>query len=64
METVLNVEGMMCTHCKAAVERACRAVAGVTEVRVELKEKTVTVFGTADRMSLKAAIEAEGFEVL
>jgi len=64
METVLKVEGMMCTHCKAAVEKACRAVAGVTEVCVALKEKTVTVFGSADLTELKAAIEAEGFEVL
>ena len=64
MKTVLKVEGMMCTHCKAAVEKACRAVAGVTEVYVALKEKTVTVIGTADLAALKSAIEAEGFEVL
>ena len=63
METVLSVEGMMCTHCKAAVERACKSVAGVLDVCVELKEKKVTVIGTADLAELKAAIEAEGFEV-
>ena len=64
METVLKVEGMMCTHCKAAVEKACKAVAGVTEVYVELKEKTVTIIGNADPQSLVAAIEAEGFGVV
>ena len=64
METVLKVEGMMCTHCKAAVEKACKAVAGVLDVCVELKEKKVTVYGSADLQKLKAAIEAEGVEVL
>ena len=64
METVLKVEGMMCKHCKAAVEKACKAVAGVTEVSVELKEKTVTVFGNADLKALRTAIEEEGFQVL
>ncbi len=64
METVLKVEGMMCSHCKAAVEKACRQVAGVTDVCVDLKEKTAKVYGHADRNALKAAIEAEGFEVL
>ena len=64
MVTVLKVEGMMCTHCKAAVEKACKAVPGVLDVCVELKEKMVTVLGTVDLLQLKAAIEEEGFEVL
>ena len=64
MEIVLKVEGMMCSHCKAAVERACRAVEGVTDACADLKAKTVTVYGTADAAALKAAIEAEDFVVL
>ena len=64
METVLKVEGMMCTHCKAAVEKACKAVPGVTDVVVDLKGKTATVTGNADVAALKKAIMDEGFEVL
>ena len=64
METVLNVEGMMCTHCKAAVEKACRKVPGVTEAIVDLKGKTATVTGNADVAALKKAIVDAGFEVV
>ena len=63
MDTVLHVEGMMCTHCKAAVEKALLAVAGVTAAEANLQEKLVTVSGTADVEALKQAIIDEGFEV-
>ena len=64
METVLKVEGMMCTHCKATVEKACKAVPGVTDAVVDLKAKTVTVTGNADVAALKKAITDEDFEVV
>ena len=64
METVLHVEGMMCTRCKAAVEKACKGVAGVTEAVVDLKAKTATVTGDADVQKLKMAIVDAGFEVV
>ena len=64
METVLRVEGMMCTHCKATVEKACKSVPGVTDVVVDLKAKTVTVTGNADVAALKKAITDADFEVV
>jgi copper chaperone CopZ len=64
METVLKVEGMMCTHCKAAVEKACKAVPGVVDAVVDLKAKTVTVSGNADVAALKKAITDADFEVV
>ena len=64
METVLRVEGMMCTHCKAAVEKACKGVSGVTDAVVDLKAKTATVTGNADLEMLKKAIVDAGFEVV
>lgn len=64
METVLRVEGMMCTHCKAAVEKACKGVAGVIDAEVDLKAKTATVNGEADVEMLKKAIVDAGFEVV
>lgn len=63
MKTVLHVEGMMCTHCKAAVEKACKGVSGVTDAVVDLKAKTATVTGNADLEMLKKAIVDAGFEV-
>lgn len=64
MEMVLNVEGMMCTHCKAAVEKACKNVDGVTEAVADLKAKTVTVTGNADAAELKKVITDAGFDVV
>ena len=64
METVLKGEGMRCTHCKAAVEKACKAVPGVVDAVVDLKAKTVTVSGNADVAALKKAITDADFEVV
>ena len=63
METVIRVNGMMCKHCKATVERVCKAVPGVQDAVVDLAAKTVTVTGDADLEALKQAIIAEDFEV-
>ncbi len=64
METVIKVEGMMCGHCKARVESACKAVAGVTDAVVDLEQKQVTVSGSADVEAVKAAIVNAGYEVI
>ena len=64
METVLKVEGMMCTHCKARVESVCKAVAGAQDAVVDLQAKTVTVIGNANPEALKKAIIDAGYEVV
>ena len=45
METVIKVEGMMCTHCKARVEKICKAIPGTEDAVVDLAAKTVTITG-------------------
>ncbi len=64
MQTVIYVNGMMCPHCQARVEKACRAVPGVTDAVVDLKAKNVTVTGSATADALKAAIIDAGYEVV
>lgn len=64
MKTVIKVGGMMCTHCKAAVEKACKAVPGVTDATVDLQEKTVTVEGSASAEALQKAIVDAGYEII
>ncbi len=64
MTTVIKVEGMMCTHCKAMVEKVCKAVPGTVDAVVDLQAKTVTVTGEAATDALKAAITAAGYEVI
>ena len=64
METIIKVEGMMCMHCKAHVEKACKAVEGTTEAVVDLDAKQVTVTGSASVDALKKAIVDAGYEVV
>ena len=62
-KTVLKVEGMMCEHCAARVEKALSAVAGVKKVKVDLAAKTATVTGNAGIEALKVAVTEAGHEV-
>ena len=64
METVIYVNGMMCPHCKAMVEKVCKAVPGTADAVVDLQAKNVTVTGDADLAALKAAIAAAGYDVV
>lgn len=64
MEVVIRVEGMMCTHCKARVEKTCKAVAGTADAVADLAAKTVTVTGSADAAALKKAITDAGYKVV
>lgn len=64
MEMIIKVEGMMCTHCKAMVEKVCKAVPGTTDAVVDLQAKQVTVTGSADLDTLKKAITDAGYEVI
>ena len=54
----------MCSHCTAAVERACKGVPGVESAIASLEEKNVTVIGDADAEELKKAIREADYEVL
>lgn len=64
METIIYAEGMMCTHCKARVEKACLAVPGTTKAEVDLAQKRVTLEGTAGEAAWKKAIADAGYKVL
>lgn len=64
MSTVIKVEGMMCPHCQARVEAACKAVPGTVDAVVDLQEKKVTVTGEASREALTKAITDAGYEVI
>ena len=64
MEKILHVEGLMCMHCKASVEKVLSAVPGVTAVAVELDAKTAAVTCEASVLDadLIAAVEKKGFK--
>ena len=62
MTTVIEVEGMMCVHCKAHVEKALLAVPGVETAEADLEKKCAAVTGSADRDALIAAVKEAGYE--
>ena len=58
----LAVEGMTCASCVGRVEKALKAVPGVTEATVNLATERATVRGVAAVADLIAAIEKVGYE--
>jgi copper chaperone len=63
-KVIIHVEGMSCNHCKMAVEKSLSALAGVSQVEVDLKKKTASVSydeTVCDKSALNAAIEDAGF---
>ena len=64
MKKTIHIEGMNCGHCTASVEKALKALSGVSAVAVDLAAKTATV--EADGVSddtLKKAVVDTGFQV-
>ena len=60
----IKIEGMMCKHCVAHVEKALAAVSGVESVEVSLEGKCAVVSGTAQYAALKQAVIDAGYEVI
>lgn len=65
METItLSIDGMMCKHCQARVEKALSEVAGVSKVEVSLEKKSATVTGSSiTKETLAKAVVEAGYEV-
>lgn len=63
--TTINVQGMGCNHCKMAVEKALKNLAGVSAAEVSLEANNVTVTYDPDQVGedkMKAAIREVGYE--
>ena len=61
---VIEVSGMSCQHCVAAVERAVHTVHPGAPVKVDLASGRVEIdAAAAEAPRLRAAIEAEGYAV-
>ena len=66
MTKTLNIEGMMCAHCVAHVEKALSALGGVTSAKADLEKKqaTVTLAAPVSDQELKDAVTEAGYEVV
>ena len=64
MELIIEVPGMTCAHCEAAVKAEIGKLAGVGEVDVDLTTKLVTITGPdLDLHAITAAVDDAGYEV-
>ena len=66
MQKIMTIEGMMCKHCQARVEKVLSELAGVTNVTVDLEQKTATVTMAQEvsEETLTKAVTDAGYEVL
>ena len=46
IKKVITIEGMMCEHCKAKVEKSLLELDGVSKIKVSLKDKTATIYSS------------------
>jgi copper chaperone CopZ len=62
---IMKIDGMSCSHCTAAVEKALKSLDGV-DAKVDLASGTATIVidGDVTDDALKAAVEEEDFEVV
>lgn len=66
MEKKLSIEGMTCNHCVGSVDKALRAVPGVTDVKVDLASKSAVVQAgdAVTDAALSDAVNDIGFDVV
>lgn len=63
----IQIDGMTCNHCVAAVDKALRAVAGVESVEVNLSKKVAVLSVDSAKFvesAARDAIVAEGYTVV
>ena len=65
MTKTMKIEGMMCQHCEARVKKALEALPGVESAAVSHNAGTaiVTLTAPVENETLKAAVEAQDYEV-
>jgi len=65
-ETIIKVEGMVCTGCENRVQNALKTIEGIESVVANHKEGTVKVVSTNEvtENAIKDKIEDIGFDVV
>ncbi|WP_413663424.1 heavy metal translocating P-type ATPase [Microbulbifer sp. CNSA002] len=59
--TVFRLSGVNCAGCINKIETAVKAVAGVTDARVNLSDKILSVYGPAEAASCIEAVRGAGY---
>ena len=61
MEKTMQINGMMCNHCKMTVEKALKAVSGVENAEVDLAAKCAKMNADVADDVLMDAVAKKGF---
>ena len=61
MKLTIKVPDMTCDHCKMTIEKSLRELSQVTEVQVDLLEKTVEISGDTEVNQIISAIRSAGY---
>lgn len=66
MKKQIFIEGMTCGHCSGRVEKALKAVAGISDAKVDLANKNavVEIDGSVEDSLLKEVIDDAGYDVI
>ena len=66
MEKTIRIEGMMCAHCEASVQKALEALDGVSSAQVshEKGPAVVTLTSDVEEAVLKKAVEDKDYKVV
>ena len=66
MKKTIKIEGLMCSHCDARVQKALEAVPGVASARADHTKGQAVVELSSDVSddALKTAVEAQDYKVL
>jgi copper chaperone len=59
----LQVEGMTCNHCVAAVTKSVKEIDAGAKVNIDLATHKVCIDSSANVDDIKSAIEESGYEV-
>ncbi len=60
----LKVDGMTCQHCSKAITQAIQSIDKEAGVQVDLSQGLVNIQSHAPAKIIRAAVEAEGYEVI
>ena len=63
MQHVFEVQGMTCGHCEKSVTQALQRTDPQARVRIDRAQNRVEVESQAERATLQAAIQEEGYKV-
>lgn len=63
MTRIFDVPGISFGHCRETIEHVVADVPGVTDVRVDIDARTVTIDATTSDDRLRSAIHDAGYEV-